>query len=279
MASALEPHPAATAAGRRIATRLLPAPRAGGSLRRRFTVCPAHGTDFLAAAAVGFRVSAGGCGAGGIFWPHKPTLRDAARAIDRHANTGDLFLTTILLEGSPGEFQPLVSANAEKRRRHDPRRDVAPLAINRRLAAAAPIICAVVAIVFFVPQLDPIRPGRRLAGGGKRIAAAQPVEEGHRGTARADRSREGFRRRSQGGQAGPRRAQNDDGRGQTESSERKRRDAGRRSEKNRRSMAQAPVPRSSRILCRTRHCRNRWEALRGRARNGSTSCRRAPRRR
>ncbi|MFW6163860.1 MAG: hypothetical protein ACODAJ_13905, partial [Planctomycetota bacterium] len=38
----------------------------------------------------------------------RPATEEAARRIDRHANTKDLFLTATLLERSPGAFKPIV---------------------------------------------------------------------------------------------------------------------------------------------------------------------------
>ena len=43
----------------------------------------------------------------------RPSRLDAARAVDRRAETKDLFLTTTLIEGSPGEYRPLVVREAE----------------------------------------------------------------------------------------------------------------------------------------------------------------------
>ncbi|HET6328131.1 MAG TPA: hypothetical protein VFG04_25835, partial [Planctomycetaceae bacterium] len=51
----------------------------------------------------------------GAVWPRKPSPRDAARTVDRGAATNDLYLTMVLLEGSAGEYQPLVAAKAEAR--------------------------------------------------------------------------------------------------------------------------------------------------------------------
>jgi len=91
---------------------------------------------------------------GGLL-PRKPTLRDAARAVDQHARTNDLFLTMFLLDGSAGEFQPLVAAMAETKAATIRPRDVVPMGLNRRLSILASALVAFVALVHLVPQLDP----------------------------------------------------------------------------------------------------------------------------
>ena len=91
----------------------------------------------------------------GALWPRRPTLRDAARTVDRQAQTNDLFLTMLLLEGSPGEFKPLVAAKAEAKAAAIRPAGAAPFHINRRLALTAVILLAVVGVVRFVPQMDP----------------------------------------------------------------------------------------------------------------------------
>jgi phage-related protein len=103
----------------------------------------------------------------GVLWPHRPTLRDAARAVDRHAQTKDLFLTMLLLEGSAGEFKPLVAAKAEANAAAIRPGGVAPLRINRRLAVICLALIACVGLVRFVPQLDPFG----------RVEAAQQAEK------------------------------------------------------------------------------------------------------
>jgi phage-related protein len=74
----------------------------------------------------------------------------------------------VLLEGSAGEYQPLVAAKAEARAATIRPRDVAPLRINRRLTSIAAVLAVLVDAVQFVPQLDPF---------GKVAAAEQTQEE------------------------------------------------------------------------------------------------------
>jgi hypothetical protein len=104
----------------------------------------------------------------GAAWPRRPTPRDAARVVDRGAGTQDLYLTMVLLEGSAGEYQPLVAAKAVARAAKIRPREVAPLRINRRLTSFAAVLAVLVAAVQFVPQLDPF---------GKVAAAEETREE------------------------------------------------------------------------------------------------------
>ena len=103
----------------------------------------------------------------GVLWPNRPTLRDAARAVDRHARTDDLFLTMLSLDKSPGEFQPLVAAKAEAKAAGIRPGDVVPLRINGRLAAICLALLAFAGLVPLVPQLDPFG----------RVDAAQQAEK------------------------------------------------------------------------------------------------------
>ncbi len=91
----------------------------------------------------------------GAVWPRRPTLRDAARAVDRHAKTDDLFLTMLMLENSPGEFQPLVAAQAESKAGRIRSTEVVPMRINGRLCAVCTLLLLCAGLVPFVPQLDP----------------------------------------------------------------------------------------------------------------------------
>jgi hypothetical protein len=91
----------------------------------------------------------------GAVWPHRPTLREAARAVDRHARTDDLFLTMLMLDNSPGEFQPLVAAHAESKAGRIRSTEVVPMRINGRLCAVCTLLLLCAGFVPMVPQLDP----------------------------------------------------------------------------------------------------------------------------
>ena len=45
-------------------------------------------------------------------WRDRPTVAEAARAVDSHQGTKDLFLTLTMLDESAGDYQPLVSRDA-----------------------------------------------------------------------------------------------------------------------------------------------------------------------
>jgi hypothetical protein len=91
----------------------------------------------------------------GAIWPRRPGTHDAARAVDRRSGTDDLYLTMILLDGSAGQYQPLVAAKAETRSATIRPREVAPLRINRRLTSIAAVLAASVVAAPLVPQRDP----------------------------------------------------------------------------------------------------------------------------
>ena len=121
----------------------------------------------------------------GLAWPRRPTLRDAARAVDRPARTEDLFLTMLLLENTPGEYQPLVAAQAEAKAARIRAAEVAPLRINGRLCAICLAILLCSGLVPFVPQLDPF--GRVEPPGGREGIEKTPREQdGHAAAARPD---------------------------------------------------------------------------------------------
>lgn len=79
----------------------------------------------------------------------------AARAIDQHAKTQDLFLTVASLSGSAGEYQPLVATEAEKKAGKIQPTEVVPFQFGRRLGNLAAAAAVMALAVFFVPQLDP----------------------------------------------------------------------------------------------------------------------------
>ncbi|GIT31689.1 MAG: hypothetical protein Ct9H300mP1_37350 [Planctomycetaceae bacterium] len=64
-------------------------------------------------------------------WHDRPTRSDAARVIDRHHGTKDLFLTLTLLDGSAGNYQPLVARNAISKSAGIQPAPVVPLPLSR----------------------------------------------------------------------------------------------------------------------------------------------------
>ena len=105
-----------------------------------------------------------------LAWHRRPTATEAARRIDRHEETQDLFLTLTLLNTSAGDYQPLVARDAKVRSRDVEPAQVVPLPWNRGLLK--PIVCLsiVAGLVLGVPQLDPFG----------QVAQAEKIEQQRR---------------------------------------------------------------------------------------------------
>lgn len=104
----------------------------------------------------------------GLLIYRRPTPVEAARAVDLKSGTKDLFLTVTLLEGSAGEYQPLVLRDAELRAPHIRPVEVVPFDWGRRLATVGLAVLLLAAGVLYLPQLDPF---------GQVQAAAQDEEQ------------------------------------------------------------------------------------------------------
>lgn len=79
----------------------------------------------------------------------------AARVVDVHAQTRDLFLTLASLGTSAGEYQPLVTAAAENRAEKIVPSDVAPFRFQRQAAIVAGFVSCILLAAWLLPQLDP----------------------------------------------------------------------------------------------------------------------------
>ncbi|MEO2016386.1 MAG: hypothetical protein ABGZ53_18670 [Fuerstiella sp.] len=79
----------------------------------------------------------------------------AARAVDEHARTKDLFLTLSSLSSSAGEYQPLVTSSAEQRADQIIPDDVVPFRFGERFAKVVAVAAAFALAVLLTPQLDP----------------------------------------------------------------------------------------------------------------------------
>jgi hypothetical protein len=95
----------------------------------------------------------------------RPSLESSARQADTRQGTKDLFLTLTMLEGSAGEYKPLVSRDAERRAAQLKADaivpfDMEPPAVIRLLSMPAAVGLLALAILF-IPQLDPF--GRKAA--------------------------------------------------------------------------------------------------------------------
>lgn len=87
-----------------------------------------------------------------------PRSRDAARLIDQRMATKDLFLTAAMIESTgttPGEYQPLVTADAEVRARDIRPATVVPFDPWSRTATIGFAMLALFMGAQFLPQLDP----------------------------------------------------------------------------------------------------------------------------
>jgi hypothetical protein len=90
-----------------------------------------------------------------VLWHKRPTLVDAARAVDRQHGTKDLFLTVALLEKSAGEYQALVVKAAEERAGKVLAAAVVPLQSTKRMARACLAAALVAAGFLWMPGFDP----------------------------------------------------------------------------------------------------------------------------
>ena len=91
----------------------------------------------------------------------------AARRIDEHAQTRDLFLTLSTISSSAGEYQPLVTQAAETSADRIKAIDVVPFRFEKQFGAVLSASAALALMVWLVPQLDPF---------GK-VEAATKIEE------------------------------------------------------------------------------------------------------
>ena len=90
-----------------------------------------------------------------VIWHERPSTSDAARVVDRHHGTKDLFLTLTLLEGSAGNYQPLVARNAVSQAASVQPSRVVPLPFSHGSLRPAISLAVIAALVFGLPQLDP----------------------------------------------------------------------------------------------------------------------------
>lgn len=91
----------------------------------------------------------------GLLFHRRPSVIEAARAVDKQSGAKDLFLTTVLLEKSPGEFKPLVARDAEAKTPRVRPVQVVPFVWHKQLGYAALSIGALFAADLLLPQFDP----------------------------------------------------------------------------------------------------------------------------
>ena len=122
----------------------------------------------------------------GLAWPRRPTLRDAARAVDRQARTEDLFLTMLLLENTPGEYQPLVAAQAEAKAARIRAAEVAPPADQWPAVCHLPRHSALQRARSLRAAARSVRSGGSRPGGREGIEKTPREQDGHAAAARPD---------------------------------------------------------------------------------------------
>lgn len=79
----------------------------------------------------------------------------AARAVDQHAKTDDLFLTLATLSSSAGEYQPLVAQSAARVATRIIPGDVVPFKVERPIGMQACVLTILALVLWLVPTLDP----------------------------------------------------------------------------------------------------------------------------
>lgn len=81
--------------------------------------------------------------------------RAAARQVDEHAKTKDLFLTLSSISNSAGEYQPLVTASAEQRADTIVPKQVVPFVFSLKLVHVVAVIALIGLKLWLLPQWDP----------------------------------------------------------------------------------------------------------------------------
>ena len=78
----------------------------------------------------------------------------AARAVDQHAKTNDLFLTLATLSTSAGDYQPLVEQSASKAATRIVPADVVPFKVERPVGMQALALISLALLIWLLPTVD-----------------------------------------------------------------------------------------------------------------------------
>jgi hypothetical protein len=113
-----------------------------------------------------------------LMFHRRPTPVEAARKIDRHYGTKDLFLTTILLKKSVGEYKPLVVRDAEQAAASIKPVEVVTFHWRRRLGGVAIALLVLWGGLFF-KQFDPFG---RLEAAEQVVQRKKVLAEGRKAT-------------------------------------------------------------------------------------------------
>jgi hypothetical protein len=101
------------------------------------------------------------------FISRKADASAAARMVDRHARTDDLFLTFATLSSSAGDYQPLVQQSAVQAAERIQPDQVVPFRPNRPIGIQAVLLTTFALLLWFLPTFDPFG----------RVEAATRVEQ------------------------------------------------------------------------------------------------------
>jgi hypothetical protein len=104
-----------------------------------------------------------------LLWIRRPSASEAARHVDRHERTQDLYLTLTMLDAAAGEYKPLVGRDAEARAGTIEPARIVPWKWQRPLLQVGGCLLALLVGMFVLPSLDPF---------GK-VAAAKEAEIRH----------------------------------------------------------------------------------------------------
>lgn len=88
-------------------------------------------------------------------WHKRPATEDAARRIDQHAGSKDLFLTLTMLDSAAGDYRPLVSHSAESKAASIRPNLVVPFQGAERFAYATAAVLVLALGIWKLPQFDP----------------------------------------------------------------------------------------------------------------------------
>jgi tetratricopeptide (TPR) repeat protein len=91
----------------------------------------------------------------GVFWHRRVSVEEAARRIDQALASRDLFLTTVSLGNAAGEYQSLVSEEADDRALGVAPHRIVPLNMGRPATHLVCIALGFLIAFWFLPQWDP----------------------------------------------------------------------------------------------------------------------------
>ena len=90
-----------------------------------------------------------------VIFHKRPNASDAARKVDEHTKSKDLYLTVANLESTSGDYQSLVARDAEEKAGAIRPDAVVPFQWQDRVPRVLAAAVILAAAVFFTPQLDP----------------------------------------------------------------------------------------------------------------------------